>query len=299
MNAGVEERNDLMTGKGERENRTRWRDIVLVVVYTLATAFVLKTFVVEAFRIPSASMENTLQVGDFLLVNKLAYGLRTPRFETSSAVLLPSIRIPLFRSVRRGDVIVFEFPRRPNDLDLNERVNYIKRCIGMPGDTVLIRNGMVFVNGARVLSPVHSRSDWRPSHSIDDGGHRIFPPGSGFTETEYGPIIVPFKGMEVAVDGTTLSRWRDLIMREGHSVAANDEGRVMIDGEFVERYRVEQDHYFVLGDNRSNSHDSRHWGFVPEENIVGEALFVYWSWRQSEPDGPMHIRWERVGTLIR
>lgn len=296
MNLEDREQSGRTMRAGETESRTRWRDVVLVVVYTLATAFLLKTFVVEAFRIPSASMENTLQVGDFLLVNKLAYGLRTPRFESPSAVIIPSVRIPLFRSVRRGDVIVFEFPHPPNEFDAGGRVNYIKRCVGVPGDTVAIRNGIVFVNGERILSPTHGREEWRSSsHS----SRQIFPPHRGFTETEYGPIVVPFKGMEVTLDGSTIDQWRDLIAREGHSVAANEEGRVLIDGEFAGQYRVEQDHYFVLGDNRSNSHDSRHWGFVPEENIVGEALFVYWSWRQSEADGPMQIRWDRVGTLIR
>jgi signal peptidase I len=108
---------------------------------TLLVALVLKLFVVEAYRIPSTSMENTLQVGDFLLVNKLAYGLHTPRRIPFTSTSLSSFTLPLFRGVHRGDVVVFEFPGGRDEVKPSESVNYIKRCIGLPGDTVEIRFG--------------------------------------------------------------------------------------------------------------------------------------------------------------
>ena len=116
------------------------------ILITVLAALLLKVFVLDAYRIPSTSMENTLQIGDFLLVNKLAYGLRTPRHLPLVARTIPSFTLPFFQNIHRGDVIVFEFPGGMNEMRSPENVNYIKRCIGLPGDTLEIHSGLVYVN---------------------------------------------------------------------------------------------------------------------------------------------------------
>jgi signal peptidase I, bacterial type len=273
------------------------------ILITLLAALILKLFVVEAYRIPSTSMENTLQIGDFLLVNKLAYGLRTPRHIPFKATSLSSFTLPLFRNVHRGDVVVFEFPGSKYEVKPTETVNYIKRCIGLPGDTVEIRFGKVFVNGIEVSFPLHGISTTHPTNNAFRQNAEMFPDGSVFSDVNYGPVIVPKRNDILTIDPATFSQWHILIEREGHTVQFSAD-TILIDGLVTSDYRVQQNYYFTLGDNRDNSMDSRYWGFVPDDHLIGEALFIYWSW---DPEVPVYsisekystIRWNRIGTLIR
>ena len=272
------------------------------VLITLVVALFLKSFVVEAFRIPSSSMEETLLVGDFLLVNKLAYTVRTPRFIPFTNAVLPTLSARIFRHVNRGDVIVFEFPGFPDQTEHEEPVNYIKRCVGLPGDIVEIQNGQVYVNDVAMGLPKNARK----SETIGTSHHRsrLFPSGAGFTENRYGPLRIPQKGDRLELSAATLGFWRTLIALEGHAQGLDGRGEPTIDGKPAAEYLVGQNYYFVLGDNRDNSLDSRYWGFVPEDHLIGEALFVYWSW---DPDVPISnvadklksMRWNRLGTMIR
>jgi signal peptidase I len=273
------------------------------ILITLLAALVLKLFVVEAYRIPSTSMENTLQIGDFLLVNKLAYGLHTPRRLPLTSTSLSSFTLPLFRNVHRGDVIVFEFPGNRNEVIPSEPVNYIKRCIGIPGDTIEIRSGKVFVNSLETSFPLHGR---RTNHANDNTLQRnieMFPDNSTFSDVNYGPVVVPKRGDAIKIDPSSLSLWHIFIEREGHTIQFNAD-TVLIDRAPESIYHVQKDYYFVLGDNRDNSMDSRYWGFVPADHLVGEALFIYWSWDSEVPvysisEKYSTIRWDRIGTLIR
>jgi signal peptidase I len=273
------------------------------ILITLLAAMVLKLFVVDAYRIPSTSMENTLQVGDFLLVNKLAYSLHTPRRLPFTATSLSSFTLPLFRSVHRGDVIVFEFPGSRDEVKPSESENYIKRCIGLPGDTIEIRLGKVFVNGIEINFPLHGRNTTHPTDNAFRQNAEMFPKGSAFSDVNYGPVVVPKRNDILKINPATFSRWQIFIQREGHSVQFNVD-TIFIDGTATSFYRVQQNYYFVLGDNRDNSMDSRYWGFVPEDHLIGEALFIYWSW---DPEVPVYnisekystIRWNRIGILIR
>lgn len=248
-------------------------------------------------------MENTLEVGDFLLVNKLAYGLHTPRRIPFTATSLPSFDLSFFRSVHRGDVIVFEFPGNQFEVKPSESVNYIKRCIGLPGDTIEIRFGKVLVNGNETSFPLHSIS---AAHAADKTFRRnteMFPEGSAFNDVNYGPIVVPKRGDILKINPSTFSRWHIFIEREGHTVQIKAD-TILIDGTPASTYHMRQNYYFVLGDNRDNSLDSRYWGFVPDDHLIGEAIFIYWSW---DPEVPVYsisekystIRWNRIGTLIR
>ena len=273
------------------------------ILVTLLAALILKLFVVEAYRIPSTSMENTLQIGDFLLVNKLAYGLHTPRHVPFTAIPIPSFTLPLFRSVHRGDVVVFEFPGNRDEARPSEVTNYIKRCIGLPGDTVEIRFGKVFVNGIETSFPSHGISASHPTDNAFRRNAEMFPAGSEFSDVNYGPLVVPKRNDTLKIEPAAFSRWHIFIEREGHTVQFNA-GAILIDGAETSSYRVQKNYCFVLGDNRDNSMDSRYWGFVPDDHLIGEALFIYWSWN---PEIPVYsfsekystIRWNRIGTLIR
>jgi signal peptidase I len=260
-------------------------------------------FAVEAFRIPTGSMENTLLVGDYVIVNKLAYGFRTPGHIPFTNIRLPSFRMPLFSHIHRGDVVVFEYPGPYNELRPPTAVDYVKRSIGLPGDTVRIVHGTVKVNGRTLNLPEFAKPQTAEEVLYSSRNGTTFPPGTDFTQVDYGPIVVPKRGDTLLLDAATIRRWKMLIEREGHSVLV-DNGKIYIDGFQTDRCVVSRDYYFVLGDNRDNSLDSRYWGFVPSDNIVGEALLVYWSWNSHTSDGVVaanagNIRWKRIGTIIR
>lgn len=292
--------------EGETEQRTGVRvflEYFKTVLMTILVAMLLKVLVIEAYRIPSGSMEDTLMVGDFLLVNKIAYGFHTPRYVPLTNVRIPSVSIPLFSRVERGDVVVFELPQVSEYTDGEERITYIKRCIGLPGDTVMIRAGRVFVNGKELTLPAHAKVSNSGILSWNTGS-RLVPGGRGYTEDDYGPVVVPQEGTRITLSRETIDDWESFIRLEGHSVEVGPNDGIHLDGKPAAGYTVEDDYYFMLGDNRHNSLDSRFWGFVPRENLVGEALMVYWSWDTdlgvtSMGDKLRSIRWGRIGTFIR
>ena len=192
-------------------------------------ALFVRTFIVQAFKIPTGSMENNLLIGDHLLVNKFVFGPTLSRVEKT---VLP------IEEIKRGDIIVFKFPEDP------ER-DFIKRTIGLPGDTLELRNKKVYVNGKPLDEPYV---------------HFLFPPPGDTPEEDfdvrvhYGPVTVPVG------------------------------------------------HYFMMGDNRDNSEDSRYWGFLPREYVKGKAAFIYWSFEDTEEGQPAGgfsrffttIRWSRL-----
>ncbi len=189
------------------------------IVTALILALLIRTYVVQAFKIPSGSMEPTLLIGDHILVNKFIYGTELP---------FSNKRLFAVRAPRGGDVIVFEYPRDPSK-------DFIKRVVGIPGDVVAEKNKVVYVNGKRTVDSFAEHTD--PG----------IKPGDIDPRDNFGPVAVP-------------------------------------PGE-----------YFVMGDNRDESYDSRYWGFVPMQNIKGEAFVIYWSW---DGDG-MKPRLGRTGKAIR
>jgi signal peptidase I len=137
-----------------------------------------------------------------------------------------------------------------------------------------------------------------PGGFVDPG---IYPPGAPFNSADYGPVVIPAEGQAIPLDTDNADIWRELIVREGHTVAIRDSA-VFIDGQQVESYRVEKEYYFMMGDNRENSLDSRFWGFVPSDLIIGKAMMVYWSWEDTDgsfSDRLNAVRWNRIGTLVR
>ena len=196
---------------------------------------VLRSFVAEPFRIPSASMTPTLEIGDFILVNKYAYGLRLPVLDH---------KVMELGSPERGDVVVFRYP--PDTTQ-----DYIKRVVGLPGDVVEYRDKRILVNGER--------------------------------------LDIEFDALHTGPE--------DVGAREGHERIGARDHRVMLKNWVPDapgRWEVPQGQYFVMGDNRDNSRDSRSWGLVPEGNLVGRASLIWMSWR---PFASMP-RWDRIGRSI-
>jgi signal peptidase I len=215
--------------------------LIAIVVF-----LVVRAFLVEAYKIPTGSMEQTLLVGDFLLVNKLVYGAEVP---------FTNVRLPALQKPKRGDVIVFIYPVDPTK-------NFVKRLVGAPGDTLAMKDAVLYVNGEAQREPyvIHTQPgddpsledfNWQSSYLVKtaEGGYANHP-----SRNNWGPLVVPEKK------------------------------------------------YFVLGDNRDDSKDSRYWGFVPDSLIRGRPIFVYYSYA---PDTTAHsfawlthIRWRRIGERI-
>lgn len=195
----------------------RWHQVLKeyaeALIIALILAFFIRSFVVQAFKIPSGSMLDTLQIGDHLLVNKFIYGVQVP---FTDFTFIP-VSEPEFK-----DIIVFEFPEDTSK-------DFIKRVIGLPGDKIEIRDKQVYRNGKKLQEPYAQHTD-----------PNIVPKRDNF-----GPVVVP------------------------------------------------EDKYFVLGDNRDESYDSRFWGYIKDEKIKGEAWIIYWSW-----SGFDNIRWGRIGMTL-
>ncbi len=275
-----------------------------IIFLAALAAFILKTFFIEAYKIPTRSMENTLLAGDFLLVNKLAYGPSTPKYIPFTAIKIPSVRLPAITSPKLNDVIIFEYPGNRDELFPQESINYIKRCIGVPGDTILIKEKKLFVNSLKIDLPEFGILHKNEIGKINSANPLIFPKGSNWNKDYYGPLVVPRKGDEIHLNLDNIDQWRLFIDREyGEPVVRIVDGKILINGNFTDKYVVKDNYYFVLGDNRDDSADSRFWGFVPHKNLIGRAMMIYWSLDgNTEKNGSTSIlssiRWNRIGRVI-
>ena len=269
----------------------------------LSAFLVLNSFVVASFEVPTGSMENEIMAGDFLLVNKFIYGGTTPRTIPFTNIKIPAFKLPAFWSVERGDVIVFMFPGYRDEVRAEPFAYYLKRCMALSGDTLRIVDRVVYVNG--IPSPYPRNMKFNTTYIKSEGqmDPRIFPVGSSFNEDNYGPIVVPKKGDAIQLNNSNYLQWSTFIKREGHNIEIR-RGNIYIDGNETKSYTVENDYVFGMGDNRDNSLDSRFWGFIPLDAIVGTPLIVYWSWNPDLPltalrDKLASIRWHRLGTIVK
>jgi len=311
--------------KAAEKNKGSFREFIESLGFAIVVALIIRALVIYPFRIPTGSMEDTLLIGDFLLANKFVYGIRSPDWigipTTKIGFSIPFFRTPGFRKPDRGDVVIFKYPQDP-------RLNYIKRCVGVSGDTVLIRDKKLFINGEKFPNPPKAKFvniHTAPENYIQPD---IFPPGAGNIDY-YGPVRIPAKGDTFHFTRSNKDKWFQrfqLIVYEGKKVEISYKGETIeltidnqnrwqsaiqiypidsfrINGIPINQlvYEVENRHYFMLGDNRDNSLDSRYWGFLPERYVVGEGLIIYFSWDKNVPLYRIFnkIRWGRIFQLIR
>jgi signal peptidase I len=269
----------------------------------LGAFLLLNSFVLASFEVPTGSMENEIMTGDFLLVNKFIFGGTTPKTIPFTSTRLPSFKLPALWDVERGDIIVFIFPGMRDEALANDFAYYLKRCIAVSGDTLEIRNRIVTVNGKPFPNPRNLKFNSSMIRPLGMPDPRIFPRGMQWNEDNYGPIVIPKKGDVVALSPEVYSRWETFIRREGHTAELVN-GVVRVDGKEAPTYTVGRDYVFGMGDNRDNRLDSRFWGFIPKESVIGTPLIVYWSWNPDVPifsigDKLSTVRWTRFGTLVR
>jgi signal peptidase I len=373
------------TEKKEEKPKSKTREWFDAILFAVVAATLIRWLIMEAYTIPTPSMENSLLVGDFLFVSKFHYGTRTPKTPLQVPlthqkiwftdipsyvewIQLPQYRLPGFSEVKRNDVVVFNVPgmeennwglprsewkKYPTDL----KTNYIKRCVGLPGDIIEVKDRQVIVNGTPLENPVdmqfsyliRSKDEINPrnlekfglgpedysygrvsstevqyhmflteataneikkqpyiiSLSVDttrsnsnDG--RIFPQskyhaGNG---DNFPPLLIPREGMKIAINDSTLAIYGGTIVDYDHNDdVVIDDGQLLINGKAVTEYTFNQDYYFMMGDNRHNSQDSRYWGFVPADHIVGKAFFI---WLSIDPNQSFFnkIRWNRFFKII-
>lgn len=223
---------------------------------TLAIFLLLRTFLIEAYRIPSGSMIPSMLIGDWLFVNKLRYGPHVP---------FTDYNLPGYAEPQRGEVVVFKSPLQV-DQPWDPTPTVVKRIIGMPGDTIYSRGGVVHIDG------VPQRQGYAAATAAGAPGNETHPLFAwqsriALADSRFGP----------APERPTLDDWGPLLIPEGH--------------------------FWMMGDNRYNSKDSRYWGIVPRQNVRGRPLFVYYSWNADDSDRPLpfltDIRWSRIGHMIR
>ncbi|MBX2921328.1 MAG: signal peptidase I [Chitinophagaceae bacterium] len=369
-------------------------------VFAVVAATIIRTFIFEAYVIPTGSMEKTLLVNDFLFVSKLSYGPRLPNtplaipFVHHTAPVIGTksylewIKLPYRRlwssDVQRNDVVVFNYPvgdtvvgafqseknyydilredyggDRPSLLDrddiivrpVDKRENFIKRCIGIPGDSIQIKSGIVYVNGQPGYHPPHLANRYvveTKGQFLDDDElyeefnvetdpqrgqfymenlmkywiiltdeeaarmaklpmvvkvekevipytPKVFPNDTAhykWSEDFYGPIWIPKKGVTITLTPENIAFYRRIIeVYEGNSFQETN-GRFIINGKETNQYTFAMNYYWMMGDNRHNSQDSRFWGYVPEDHVVGRASLIWFSWNK----GP---RWSRIFRSIK
>ena len=358
---------DFKQSRYQQLKKSPVREWVEVILFALLATTLIRTFFIEAYLIPSASMENSLLTGDYILVSKVNYGARFPMTPVSfpfahntlpliytkaywDGIQLPFYRFPGLGNVKKGDVVIFNYPMdadSPYYRPVDKRENFIKRCVAGPGDTVRIINAQLYINGKKAPEPAEGQqayivhTDGKPldtmfTHNLHiDIKHKygrtsyemlmtrqaaiqlekhpginnvieyyqsvagynpgIFPHDRHFNWTldNLGPIIVPKKGWTVELNELTIPMYKRIIGVYENNRIKVSENAISINGKTATEYTFKQDYYWMMGDNRHNSEDSRFWGFVPEDHIVGKALFIWMS--TDENESFLHqTRWGRI-----
>ena len=263
--------------------------IMIIIVLFIKSSFI------EASMVPTPSMEKTILAGDFLIVNKFIYGGSTPRYIPFTNIRLPFINLPALDEPERFDIVVFEYPGERDQLFNKEVIHYVKRCIGLPGDNIKIVDRVVFINGEELKIPPHVNYIKNKATPTGATEGYIFPRGKSWNSDNYGELTVPQKGDVINLSVSNIDEWETLINRELERDAITiKNGKIFINGSETDSYTIQKDYYFMMGDNRDNSLDSRYWGFLNIKKIRGKALMIYWSWDRIDN----WVRFERFGKIL-
>ncbi|MDZ7332194.1 MAG: signal peptidase I [candidate division KSB1 bacterium] len=371
-------RQEAKRRRREASKKSKLREYIEAVLVAFVAAMILRILVVQAFRIPTGSMKDTLLVGDFLLVNKFIYGVRTPEFIPLLNIRIPYGRLPGLREPKPGDIVVFKYP-------LDKKLDYIKRCIAVGGQTIEIRNGTVFVDGqpegqstfvkraydpdegvyvlyyqihrnngkkytirlyenigyvpqnfGPIIGPNGKIVEMRQNEIFIDnqpgGSARLLNKayqqtkqqyqyrylitdlqGSAFevdyyespqplaNNNSFAPLWIPKKGAKIKINQDNYHLYQKIIEDYEKNEVTWRQGKLWINGTPTDEYTFKDDYLFMMGDNRDNSADSRSWGFLPRDHVVGQALIIYFSWDQRLPLYKFFkkVRWARITDIIR
>ncbi|MFD1316651.1 signal peptidase I [Namhaeicola litoreus] len=361
--------------------RTSAGEWISSIVFAIIAATFVHTYIMQPYTIPTSSLEKSLLIGDFLFVSKFHYGARVPMTTIAAPMVhdtlpllktksylkkpqLPYIRIPGFQKIKRNDIVVFSWPvdtvefffqrtdkkiRKPID----KKSNYVKRCVGIAGDSLSIIDGIIYINGKESIMPDRAKPQYyydvntggntinvnllKNKYHIREGGRladgnyvlnlsdedaqalsknptvqsmkkrlapkgeteNVFPNvlGLNWNKDNFGPIYIPEKGKTVSLSKETLPFYKQIITEYEKNDLQVSGDKIFINGEVENSYTFQQDYYWMMGDNRHNSEDSRYWGFVPFDHVVGKPVFIWFSWN-SDGKGLEKVRWGRLFTTV-
>ena len=361
--------------------RTSAGEWVSSIAFAIIAATLVHTYFMQPYTIPTSSLEKSLLIGDFLFVSKFHYGARVPMTTIAAPMVhdtlpilkvksylkkpqLPYLRFPALQKIKQNDIVVFSWPvdtveqffkktnrriRKPID----KKSNYVKRCVGIAGDSLEIREGYVYINGKKNVLPDRARLQFKYVVNTDgkqlsvnslrnryhvreggrtqdgnyilnlasddasrlknnpsvksmkrliapkDEGESVFPDINylNWNKDNFGPIYIPEKGKTVALNSETLPFYKQIIVEYEKNSLKIEGGQILINGNPVSDYTFQQNYYWMMGDNRHNSEDSRYWGFVPLDHVVGKPVFIWFSWN-SDGKGLSKVRWERLFTTV-
>lgn len=354
--------------KKEKKKKSEVKSWFDAIVFAVIAATILRTFLIEAYTIPTSSMEKSMLIGDFLFVSKVAYGPRVPMTPVAFPLVhhtMPigggksyteSVKLPYHRMkglgiVERNDCVVFNWPAEKLGRPVDKKENYVKRCVGVPGDVLELKNANLIVNGAPQEEFDGMKKQWHynvktqgtglnPSilykkYDITEGGYGrnrseynltltnnsrdalqtfpnvievkrtvemegnyteyIFPHDKNYkwNVDNFGPLTIPAAGSSIDISSANISIYKDIIGRYEENKLEMINDSIYINDKLATTYTFKMNYYWMMGDNRHNSADSRFWGFVPENHIVGKALFVWMSWDKNA-EGLNKVRWNRL-----
>jgi signal peptidase I len=351
-----------------KKKKSEVRSWIDAIGFAVIAATILRTFLIEAYTIPTSSMEKSMLIGDFLFVSKTAYGPRVPmtpiavplvhhtiprtnKKSYSEIIKLPYYRMKGFGNIERNDCVVFNWPAETLGRPIDKKENYVKRCVGIPGDKIEIIEAQLMINDIPQEEPEGMKKQWHydistkgtglnpnilyEKYDITEGGYGrnrneynltltnegrdalktfpnvtaikkrtekpgvyaeyIFPHDENlkWNADNYGPITIPAAGVTIDITTENLAIYKDIIERYEENKLEVVEGEIYINDKTATTYTFSMDYYWMMGDNRHNSADSRFWGFVPENHIVGKALFQWMSW-DTNAKGLKKVRWNRL-----
>ncbi|MBB1192709.1 signal peptidase I [Flavobacterium sp. SOK18b] len=369
------------------QNKTA--DTISSILFAVVVATLVHTYAIQPYTIPTPSLEKSLLVGDFLFVSKMNYGARVPMTTVALPMVhdsiplthkksylswpqLPYLRLPGIQNIKRTDIVVFNWPvdtvykffdtsKRRAYKPIDKKSNYVKRCVGVPGDNLSIVNGDVYIDGKILQLPERAKPQFSYKVALDgktpidleylfkelditdrafftneakrdtiylsaltdagaqvlkntpgitavikqiaagvdqaNFGKGVFPHLKKWNSDNYGPIYIPEQGKTVALNIENLPFYKTIIDDYENNQLQVNGTEIRINGKIAKEYTFKQNYYWMMGDNRNNSEDSRYWGFVPENHIVGKPIFI---WLSIDPNGKgiNKIRWDRVFTTV-
>lgn len=364
-------------------------DTVSSLLFAVVVATIVHTYFIQPYTIPTSSLEKSLLVGDFLFVSKMNYGARVPMTTVALPMVhdsipltksksyltwpqLPYMRLPGIQNIKRTDIVVFNWPvdtvyrffdtsKRRAYKPVDKKSNYVKRCVGIPGDNLSIKDGVVYIDGKILQLPERAKPQFSYKVAIDgktpidfetlykelditdpsgfinettkdtifmsalteagaerlkntpgvtavirqisrdidkaNYGKGVFPHVNKWNSDNYGPVYIPEQGKTVELNSETLPFYKTIIDDYENNDLKVNGTEIRINGKVATSYTFKQNYYWMMGDNRHNSEDSRYWGFVPENHIVGKPIFI---WLSIDPNGKgiKKVRWDRVFTTV-